>query len=279
MNHYFRRKLDNDFSWNKLISLSQILLVALLTINIASGQTLSDTAKQARESNQHHSFFHNYGPWIIAAVAGIPLFAIDKDLNKFSQRSSLHSKSADQFFVPVHKLGIGLQYAIAVPLFIGHGLFYKNNKTAVVGGELVAGLGIMGGVTGAFKLTLGRYRPYQSSSPYKFFKGGHSFYSGDVCTAFTFATIISEEYPRQNLSFMGIDHKLAVVPVFMYSTAGLVAMQRLYSNNHWSSDVFYGALAGIAVGTAVVHYGKRVHLKGFSLSPGATPILTANFNL
>jgi membrane-associated phospholipid phosphatase len=224
------------------------------------------------------SFMKQYAPWMIAGLAGASLFLVDGKIKKISQRPGLHNDNADDFFVPVHILGMGWQYAVSIPLLAGHGLAYKNNKSLLVAEELAAGLIADGVATGTLKLGFGRLRPYQNNSPSEFFEGGVSFVSGDVSTAFAFATIISKEYPSQNLGILG-NHKFPLVPALAYSTAGLVGLQRLYSNNHWSSVVFYGAITGYAVGTIVVHFGKKIHLKGFAITPGQPARITATFGL
>ena len=148
-----------------------------------------------------------------------------------------------------------------------------------IAGELMAGLAAEAIITEAFKISFGRLRPDQSDSPLKFFKGGRSFFSGDVSTAFTFSTIMAKNYPRQNLGFIGIHHDVPLAPIFVYLAGGLVCLQRLYSNEHWSSDVYFGALDGYAVGSIVYHYGNKMHLKGFTILPGRPPLMTLCFGL
>jgi membrane-associated phospholipid phosphatase len=245
--------------------------------NSISSEMMLQNASNSSMRTHGDSFLHHYGPWMIAVVAGTPLFAVDKNIMKFSQRRSLHSKLANNVFQPVHTIGQGWEYGIAIPLVV-HGLIFKKNRSMVIAGELVAGLAAEGIIVQTFKLSFGRLRPYQSSSPYKFFKGGFSFFSGDVSTAFTFSTIIAKNYPRQNLGFIGIHHNVPLIPIFGYAAGGMVCLQRLYSNAHWSSDDYFGALAGYAVGSIVYHYGKKLHLKGFSLTSGRSRVLAACFS-
>jgi membrane-associated phospholipid phosphatase len=136
-----------------------------------------------------------------------------------------------------------------------------------------------GVVAEAIKISLGRLRPYQSDSPYRFIKGGRSFYSGDVSVNFALATVISKEFPRQHIGFLGIDRYIPLAPVLLYSVAGLVACQRLYSNNHWVSDVYYGALAGYVSGSLAVHFKNKLHLRGLTLTSGSPHLLVASFNM
>ncbi len=231
------------------------------------------------QSDSNKPFLRRYGAWILAGAGGASLFAFDKSIKKYSQRNSLHSTAADNFFKPVHDLGQGWEFAIAIPLYAGHGLIWKKNRSMAIAGELLTGLALDGAVTEGFKISFGRLRPNASESPFKFFKGGRSIFSGDVSVMMTFATIMSKEYPSQNLGFLGIHHNVPLLPILLYSATGLVACQRLYTNEHWSSDVFYGALAGHAAGIIAVHFGKKIHLKGFSIAPGKSSIVIANFSL
>jgi membrane-associated phospholipid phosphatase len=245
--------------------------------HVFAGNMQSSASNSSIIQIHRASFLCRYGPWIVATLAGTALFAVDRDVHTFSQRSSLHSKDANHFFSPIEDFGRGGPYAIAVPLLVGHGLLFKKNKTLVAGGELIVGLLAEEAITQPIKAAFGRKRPYETNSPFRFFKGGTSFFSGHAITAFTFATIVSKNFPHQNLGFIGIHHAVPIIPILTYTTAGLVGIQRLFSNNHWSSDVYYGALMGYAVGSAVVHFGKKVHLRGFSMEPHKTPMLVASF--
>ena len=205
---------------------------------------------------------------IILASEGL-LFAFDRNINTLSQDSDLHGKIANRFFREIEHLGRGGPYAIAIPLFAGYGIAFKNRKSLVVAGETVVSYGAAQWVTYAIKKAFGRKRPYESNSPYHFFKGGSSFYSGHTVSVFTLASVISLNYPRQNLEFIGIHHEIALVPLISYSLAGMVGIQRLYSDNHWASDVFAGAIAGYSYAWLSVHFGHKYFLESTnSLSDG-----------
>lgn len=60
-----------------------------------------------------------------------------------------------------------------------------------------------------------------------------SFPSGHSVLAFSSAAIIAAEF-----------HEKKWVPPTIYGLAGLVGVQRLAQNRHWTSDVFYGAVVG-----------------------------------
>jgi len=220
------------------------------------------------------------GRWIrylSLAAGGALVMAFDKNLNEFSQRRNYHGRGADRFFNTVEDLGTEMPYIVAFPAFVGYGLIARNEKSVKTGGELAVGVGGAQGVTWAVKRIFGRKRPYESSSPYHFFEGGRSFYSGHTISAFTFATIVSKNFPRQDLGFIGIDRELPIVPVISYTAAGMVAIQRLYANVHWASDVCFGALAGYCVGSIVVHFGNKIHIYSMGISVGDMRAVTAVF--
>ena len=197
--------------------------------------------------------------------AGGLLFALDKDIQRESLRSSLRGSTADGFFNVIEDYGRVGPYAVSVPLLVAHGLILKNKKSIYVAGELGGSLLLSEGVTRVVKAAFGRLRPYESGSPYRFFKGGDSFYSGHSIAAFTFSTVMAKNYPRQDLGFLGIDGEVPLVPIVAYMAAGLVGIQRIYSNNHWASDVYFGALAGYGVGTVAVHVGEKLRAGKFRL--------------
>jgi membrane-associated phospholipid phosphatase len=214
-----------------------------------------------RKVDSRISLWSRYGHWVVAVAIGIPFFIIDQLVRDIGQNPAIHSRTADSFFLPVHIFGMGWGYAVVIMLLVGYGIAYKRSRPFVIGGELLSGL-IAGGILArGFKMSVGRLRPWDSVSPFNFFKDGYSFYSGDVSAAFIFATIISKEYPRQNLSFVGINRDLPLVPILSYSVAILVALQRLYSNKHWVSDVYYGAIAGCAVGLLGICFRRKIGLR------------------
>ncbi len=220
------------------------------------------------------SLWSRYGNWIIAAAIGIPFFIIDKFVRDISQNPAIHSRAVDSFFLPVHIFGMGWGYGVVIMLLVVFGLLYRRSRPLIVGGELLTGL-IAGGILArAFKMSIGRLRPWDSLSPFSFFKDGYSFYSGDVSAAFIFATIISKEYPRQNLRFIGINRALPIIPILSYSTAVLVALQRLYGNKHWASDVYYGAIAGCAVGLLCIYFRRKIGLRQLDNDMDKSPGLT-----
>lgn len=75
-----------------------------------------------------------------------------------------------------------------------------------------------------------------------------AFPSGHTATAFSIATVYATQYKD-----------IKIVPVLFYSAATLVGVSRLTEHEHWSSDVFVGALLGYLSGKQVVNNYNRTH--------------------
>jgi membrane-associated phospholipid phosphatase len=92
----------------------------------------------------------------------------------------------------------------------------------------------------ALKDIVGRERPYGPDDRADIFKPGSnsdtysSFPSGHTLVAFSVATVWADEKPRERFAAYGI--------------ASLVGLARIYSDAHWPSDVFFGALLGYTQG-------------------------------
>jgi membrane-associated PAP2 superfamily phosphatase len=75
-----------------------------------------------------------------------------------------------------------------------------------------------------------------------------AFPSGHTATAFSIATVFASQYSDKK-----------AIPVISYSLATLVGISRMTENEHWSSDVFVGALLGYLCGKQVVSNFNRTH--------------------
>lgn len=75
-----------------------------------------------------------------------------------------------------------------------------------------------------------------------------AFASGHTATAFSIATVFASSY-----------NSTPVIPIISYTTATLVGLSRLTEHEHWSSDVFVGALFGYLCGKQVVNNFNKTH--------------------
>ncbi len=98
-------------------------------------------------------------------------------------------------------------------------------------------------VVSALKTASQRQRPPVDHSSGEFFDGGSSFPSGHAISAWTLATVISQEY----------GHHRPLVQVGAYGLATAVSLSRYTGRNHFLSDVLVGSAMGYGIGRYVYH--------------------------
>lgn len=94
------------------------------------------------------------------------------------------------------------------------------------------------------RITVGRARPFMdqghlSFQPFTFGNDYASFISGHAWSAFGISNIVARQ----------IDEPWARVG--FYSLATITALSRLYSDNHWLTDVVLGSVLGYVISTAI----------------------------
>jgi len=115
-------------------------------------------------------------------------------------------------------------------------------ETAFMAGESFISANILGTI---IKYSVGRARPYTGDgkskfTPFVFKTSRASFPSGHTVSAFSVATVFAERSDYDS------------VKILCYSMASLVAFERVYSDKHWTSDVFLGAAIGYFVAKDIV---------------------------
>lgn len=148
---------------------------------------------------------------------------------------------------------IGAAYTLlpVVAGFYGYGVLKNDPKpreVAVLGGEALLDSLIVGEV---FKTVTGRNRPDNPSNPGHFFKGGDSFPSGHAIETWSLASVIAHEY----------GHGSKVVPIVVYSLAGVVSAARFAAQRHYASDIVAGGAMGWFLGRYVyqTHMDHAIH--------------------
>ena len=124
-------------------------------------------------------------------------------------------------------------------LFIG-GAISKSAPLKNFALQSLKSIAISSAAVGASKLISGKPRPYQSLNPLAWagpFQNteNRSFFSGHATFSFSMASSIN--YFSRN-KFWGM---------MAYTVATGVALSRVNNNDHWSSDVFFGACMGTAI--------------------------------
>jgi membrane-associated phospholipid phosphatase len=205
-----------------------------------------------------------------AVIAGTTfLVTQDKAINNFFRRNQNPdiTNASTYFFSP---LGNGIIALPALGIFFGVGVIGKDAKakeTALKGLEAYLLTAVF---TQVIKQVTHRHRPYQDTPPNPYLWEGpfssfyyNSFPSGHSSCIFAIATVISMEYR----------HYLWV-PLVCYSLAGMTAVCRLWTNDHWASDVLFGSALGYGIGSLVYHNAHRniEILPVSAVGPGATII-------
>ena len=195
----------------------------------------------------------------INGLNGAYVYSDDVHILKIVQRN----KTADLENVSkaTEKIGNGLYEALFLGGLAGAGYALGDDKlkdTAFLSAESFLAANAVGTV---LKYAVGRARPYHGDGKRAFlpfsFKNEHaSFPSGHTTSAFSIASVIAARYDS------------LWIGALVYSAASASALQRAYSNNHWPSDVFFGAVLGTVTGRAVVRLAD-----GRAAKPGSVAVL------
>jgi membrane-associated phospholipid phosphatase len=177
--------------------------------------------------------------WEVGAVVGAGLLTmavVDGPVQEWSSDPTHGSQTADDFATAFRYFG---QWQVIAPVTGGliiAGLAAKKPGLLHSGLRVGASVLLAGAVTGVFKYSLGRVRPYDTNEvwDYQPFSGNTSMWSGHTVLAFAFATSLAQEIHR------------TWATVGLYTLATGTAWSRVYDNQHWVSDVVIGAAVGIA---------------------------------
>lgn len=177
------------------------------------------------------------------------LFLIDQKVNNFAQKhqNPVASKVADVG----NFIGNPPYMYPSLGAFYLYGYLADDSKARRASLLAIESLTISGVITSGIKMLARRHRPNTGHLSSKwdgpsFTSNNVSFSSGHTSSAFAVATVFAEEY-KDN----------AYVPPIAYGLATLTGLSRIYSNEHWSSDAFFGAAVGYLVSKAVLGYHKK----------------------
>jgi membrane-associated phospholipid phosphatase len=179
----------------------------------------------------------------------VGLFFLDEEFKDFAQKNqnSVGKKVADFG----NFIGEPLLAAPALGAFYLYGKYSDDSKARRTSLLALESYAISGLAMTGIKSIAKRHRPKTGHSSHewdgpKWKSDNFSFASGHTSSAFSIATVFANEYK---------DNKYA--PPVAYGLATLVALSRVYSNNHWTSDAFFGASLGYFTSKAVLSYHKK----------------------
>lgn len=167
----------------------------------------------------------------------------------------------------VSSIGAIAPVALPVALF-ATGLVVRQSEWTNLGREGVEAFALSGVATTLIKGLVGRERPSVANGDIDVYKPGQgfannafaSFPSGHTTVAFAVATALAAgtvddtRWVHRTVSILG------------YTGATAVGLSRMYTNNHWASDVVAGAAIGITSGLAVVRFDHQRGARAMSLS-------------
>jgi membrane-associated phospholipid phosphatase len=229
------RRPDNAFS------LDTLRLFADDTVYVFTGPTRWDA-----------------GDWLAAAGAGgfaIGTTAFDRSIRDSVQ--ARRSPKLDRFSRAFEHMGADYSFVVLAGFEGYHFLADDQRSQAVFVDGLAASLIASGFIAPVLKYSVGRERPTDTTSPYRFrpFTNHNSFPSGHTTQAFAVATVIAAHYPTW------------WVEVLAFGSAGVVGYCRVEQNAHFTSDVVAGALLGWSVARCVVKHNDQSRAPKFTLVP------------
>ncbi|MEJ2617689.1 MAG: phosphatase PAP2 family protein [Ignavibacteriaceae bacterium] len=202
---------------------------------------INDGIKLIKSPSHFSSKEWLYTGGLVGLTAGS--FFIDKSIRKVVAKN--HNNTMDDITEVGHKYGnAGYMIILSGAAYLT-GKIIKNNDISETSRMILETLAYAGIITTVLKVGLGRTRPYTGNDPFDFFNfkltnDFVSFPSGHSTTAFAVSSVLAAKINNIYAS------------IALYGLAGLTMYQRIYSDNHWFSDTFAGAVISTVIGNAIV---------------------------
>jgi len=188
--------------------------------------------------------------WIgIPAVTAALIVTDNKTIDTFE-----NSKGQITWGNHISKIGASYTLIPLVAGFYGYGVWKdqpKAREVGVLGAQALLDSLI---IVEILKPIAGRNRPNSAEKGGDFFQGGVSFPSGHAIESWSLASVIAHEYGRTK-----------AIPIVVYSLATVVSLSRFAGQQHFASDIFFGAAAGWFIGRYVykTHMDHAIHKHGW----------------
>lgn len=142
------------------------------------------------------------------------------------------------------------------------GIVFHDQHFTTMGREAIEASIFAGLITTILQPVIGRERPGTSDNEtlFKPLSNNHSFPSGHATLAFAVASVVAARSPGW------------FWPTLAYTTASLVAFDRVNYRAHFPSDVVAGAAIGISVARFIVHRHQRSDYDKPKVDVSLTPI-------
>jgi hypothetical protein len=193
--------------------------------------------------------------------------ALDEPIHSAVDRG--HPSGLSSFADTIRPLGQEAGIALFAGAWVAGRATHRPRWVALGQDGLEASLIASGLIVPALKSISGRPRPRESPSieaGFGFFTGDQSFPSGEAAQAFALASVLASHAESR------------WVQGAAYGVAGVLSLNRIAVDAHWTSDVIAGALIGTAVGRWVVgrrgdRFGseRAQRIKSWAIGPATGP--------
>ncbi|KAK3582338.1 hypothetical protein CHS0354_023880 [Potamilus streckersoni] len=182
----------------------------------------------------------------VVATTTFFIFTFDEPIRKYFQSENLKnlSKTVAPFLNVSEYYGRFYLWLGAGAITYAVGVLADFNELRIIGQNLIEAVGLSTLSVVLLKVAFGRSRPFTNEIPSNFngfnfdYENG-SFPSLHAATTFAAATILTVKLKKWWLS----------VPLYVLSL--LTVVERLQRDEHWFSDVFFGAVIGTFTGILV----------------------------
>ena len=211
-----------------------VIFVAMTLVILLSSLSFGQTCGSANYFDELQvdlsSLFKTNDSQIYLFSLGAFSFALDSTVNE--------SLPSSDFFKVLNDIDV-FDFAL-ISIIVSGLIFPFDSYTAWT---VIESFAVSVLITGTIKFLVGRARPFVNGNPFlfKFFSmenAYQSFPSGHAAISWAIFTPVAERFGK-----------------FWYVVPTIFSLQRLWSKNHWISDVYYGFLLGYTTGHSL-YYSK-----------------------
>lgn len=239
-----------------------VLVLSILAVHTAHSESPSARPRSLGSTLEHDlsMFFRLTGRGLAAPLqwegndwrmAGgtVLTTAVFSLLDDHAYAAALRNRTAthDRFERVFEAYSNGLTGIMISGAFYSSGLLFDNEWLRGTGLIMASALTVSAITQTMFKYSTGRARPYtglgnHTFRPFSFDKHFVSFPSGHTIVAFTVSSVLAHR----------IDNVYGSIA--LYTAAAMGGLSRVYSGNHWFSDVVFGSALAWCVSSSVVQW-------------------------
>jgi hypothetical protein len=175
--------------------------------------------------------------WLAGIVSiGGTIYAFDQKIYNAFKRNQNH-----KLYKPIRQVGDNIEkighMGVTGKYFFGAlatGYIFDIEPMTRISAQIIEAFFVTGGVKNVANVVVGRTRPHEGNGPryFSFNNDGTSFPSGHSINVMEIADVLSHN----------IDYR--PFQISCYGLATIVCLQRITSDSHWPSDVYFSAIFG-----------------------------------